>query len=98
MKAGTTVATVTSTALTIYNNYDKIKSIILHFDIPPLHSDRPQQEYATQVLLSAGSDGANLVMLDTFKLWGEQIFGWYYFEEREVWEPNPNGPASLNAP
>ena len=32
-------------------------------------------------------------MLDTFKLWGEQIFGWYYFEEREVWEPNPNGPG-----
>ena len=31
------------------------------------------------------TDGANLVMLDTFKLWGEQIFGWYYFEEREVW-------------
>ena len=39
------------------------------------------------------TDGANLVMLDTFKLWGEQIFGWYYFEEREVWEPNPNGPG-----
>lgn len=39
------------------------------------------------------TDGGNLVMLDTFKLWGEQIFGWYYFEEREVWEPNPNGPG-----
>lgn len=39
------------------------------------------------------TDGSNLVMLDTFKLWGEQIFGWYYFEEREVWEPNPNGPG-----
>lgn len=39
------------------------------------------------------TDGDNLVMLDTFKLWGEQIFGWYYFEEREVWEPNPNGPG-----
>lgn len=37
------------------------------------------------------TDGSDLVMLDTFKLWGEQIFGWYYFEEREVWEPNPNG-------
>lgn len=39
------------------------------------------------------TDGGNLVMLDTFKLWGEQIFGWYYFEEREIWEPNPNGPG-----
>lgn len=39
------------------------------------------------------TDGSNLVLLDTFKLWGEQIFGWYYFEEREVWEPNPNGPG-----
>lgn len=37
------------------------------------------------------TDGADLVLLDTFKLWAEQIFGWYYFVERTVYEPNPNG-------
>lgn len=37
------------------------------------------------------SDGSNLVLLDTFKLWAEQIFGWYYYEERSVFEPNKNG-------
>ena len=30
-------------------------------------------------------------MLDTFKLWGEQLFGWYYFTEKSVYEPNPDG-------
>ena len=28
------------------------------------------------------TDGTDLSLLDTFKLWSEQIFGWYYFEER----------------
>ena len=37
------------------------------------------------------TDGADLSLLDTFKLWAEQIFGWYYFEERSVYEPNPDG-------
>ena len=37
------------------------------------------------------TDGSNLNLLDTFKLWAEQIFGWYYFVERSVFEPNPNG-------
>lgn len=37
------------------------------------------------------TDGSDLVLLDTFKLWGEQIFGWYYFVDRSVYEPNPNG-------
>ena len=37
------------------------------------------------------TDGSDLHMLFSFKLWGEEIFGWYYFIEREVWEPNPNG-------
>lgn len=37
------------------------------------------------------TDGSDLVLLDSFKLWGEQVFGWYYFERREVWEPNPVG-------
>ena len=33
-------------------------------------------------------DGSDVKLLDTFKLWGEQIFGWYYFTERTVYEPN----------
>lgn len=37
------------------------------------------------------TDGSDLYLLDTFKLWGEQIFGWYYFVERSVWEKNPDG-------
>ncbi len=37
------------------------------------------------------TDGADLVLLDSFKLWAEQIFGWYYFVERSVYKPNPNG-------
>lgn len=37
------------------------------------------------------TDGSDLFLLDSFKLWGEEIFGWYYFEERNVWEPNANG-------
>jgi phage terminase large subunit-like protein len=34
------------------------------------------------------TDGSDLYLLDTFKLWAEQIFGWYYFVERSVYEPN----------
>lgn len=37
------------------------------------------------------TDGSDLTLLDSFKLWGEQVFGWYYFIERSVYEPNPNG-------
>lgn len=37
------------------------------------------------------TDGSDLNLLFTFKLWGEQIFGWYYFVERSVWEPSPDG-------
>lgn len=36
------------------------------------------------------TDGGNLKLLDTFKLWAEQVFGWYYFIERSVYEPNPD--------
>lgn len=39
------------------------------------------------------TDGSDLIMLDSFKLWGEQILGWYCFEEREVWEPNQNSSS-----
>lgn len=37
------------------------------------------------------TDGGDLVLLDSFKLWGEQVFGWYYFVERSIWEPDQNG-------
>jgi phage terminase large subunit-like protein len=36
------------------------------------------------------TDGSDLHMLDSFKLWAEQIFGWYYFVERSVYEPTPD--------
>lgn len=37
------------------------------------------------------TDGSDLHLLDSFKLWGEQVFGWYYFVERSVYEPNSDG-------
>jgi phage terminase large subunit-like protein len=37
------------------------------------------------------TDGADLTLLDTFKLWAEQIFGWYYFVERSVYVPSEDG-------
>lgn len=37
------------------------------------------------------TDGSDLNLLDTFKLWAEQIFGWYYFVERSVYEPSADG-------
>ncbi len=37
------------------------------------------------------TDGSELVLLDSFKLWAEQIFGWYYFIERSVYVPNKEG-------
>ena len=39
------------------------------------------------------TDGSDLHLLDSFKLWGEQVFGWYYFEERSVYEPYKDGPG-----
>ena len=39
------------------------------------------------------TDGSDLQLLDTFKLWAEQIFGWYYFVERSVYEPGENGSS-----
>lgn len=37
------------------------------------------------------TEGSDLKLLDSFKLWGEDVFGWYYFVERSVWEPSPDG-------
>lgn len=36
------------------------------------------------------TDGSDMHLLDSFKLWAEQIFGWYYFVERSVYEPTPD--------
>ncbi len=37
------------------------------------------------------TDGSDLKMLDSFKLWAEQVYGWYYFVERSVYEPDADG-------
>lgn len=37
------------------------------------------------------TDGSDLHLLDSFKLWAEQVFGWYYFVERSVFEPSADG-------
>lgn len=37
------------------------------------------------------TDGEDLKLLDSFKLWGEEIFGWYYFVERSIPEVDENG-------
>ena len=36
------------------------------------------------------TDGGDLHLLDSFKLWSEQLFGWYYYVERSVYEPSPD--------
>lgn len=36
------------------------------------------------------TDGSDLKLLDSFKLWGEQVFGWYYFIDKSVYQPNKN--------
>lgn len=40
------------------------------------------------------TDGRDLFLLDTFKLWGEQVYGWYYFVERSVYVPGKDGKGS----
>lgn len=39
------------------------------------------------------TDGSDVELLDTFKLWAEQIFCWYYFVNRSVWEPYGDRPG-----
>lgn len=39
------------------------------------------------------TDGSDLSLLDTFKLWGEEVFGWFYFQERQVFVPNNGYPG-----
>ena len=37
------------------------------------------------------TDGSDMYLLESFKLWGEQIFGWYYFIEKNVYDPDQGG-------
>ena len=46
-------------------------------------------EYCEQELTL--TDGSDLHLLDTFKLWAEQIFGWYYFVDRSIFVPDEEG-------
>ena len=39
------------------------------------------------------TDGSDLFLLDTFKLWAEQVFGWWYFVEKSVYVPGEKGMA-----
>ncbi|MET0786494.1 MAG: terminase TerL endonuclease subunit, partial [Paenisporosarcina sp.] len=39
------------------------------------------------------TDGGDLHLLDSFKVWAEEIFGWYFFVERSVYQPNDVGPG-----
>lgn len=41
------------------------------------------------------TDGSDLQLLDSFKLWAEQLLGWYYYVERSVYEPGINGKAGI---
>lgn len=37
------------------------------------------------------TDGSDVHLLDSFKLWAEQVYGWYYYIDRSIYEPDPNG-------
>ena len=41
------------------------------------------------------TDGADLFLLDSFKLWAEQVWGWYYFTEQPVYIPSKHGKADI---
>ena len=37
------------------------------------------------------TDGEDLKLLDSFKLWAEQVFGWYYYIEKSIYIPSEDG-------
>jgi phage terminase large subunit-like protein len=41
------------------------------------------------------TDGSDLELLDSFKLWAEQVFGWFYYIERSVYQPTPNNRGGV---
>lgn len=61
-------------------------------DNPGIYYDEDEVEYFIAFCESEMTlvDGSDLYLLDTFKLWAEQIFGWYYFVERTIFEPYEN--------
>lgn len=68
----------------------RIESLIDH---PGVYYDEEAVErwirYCEKELTT--TDGSDLHLLDTFKLWGEQVFGWYYTLDRSVYEPGKDG-------
>lgn len=42
------------------------------------------------------TDGSDLHLLDSFKLWGEDLYGWYYFMDKSIYEPTENGGHYVN--
>lgn len=36
------------------------------------------------------ADGSDFHMLDSFKLWGEELWGWFYYVDRKIWDPSQN--------
>lgn len=75
---------------TISMEMNRIDSLI---DNPNVYYDRSKVE--AWIRFQEGemtlTDGSDLYLLDTFKLWAEQLWGWYYFIERQVYVPGENG-------
>lgn len=67
-----------------------IRSPNYYYD--PVPVDRWVQFCEKELTLT---DGSNLTLTPCFKLWGEDLYGWYYFEERSVWQPAPNGHGGV---
>ena len=75
---------------TISLEMNRIDSLINNPGI--YYDDQPVEgyiEYCERELTL--TDGDDLMLLDTFKLWAEQIFGWYYFVERSIYVPSSDG-------
>ena len=70
----------------------RIDSLIVN---PGIYYDREAVEgfirYCEQELTLV--DGGDLKLLDSFKLWAEQIFGWYYYETKSVYVPSKNNKS-----
>ena len=72
---------LSNTATPIY--YGMFRDAVLRGEIPVNFIEFCENELTL-------TDGEDLYLLDTFKLWAEQIFGWYYFENRSVYQPDPD--------
>lgn len=75
---------------TISMEMNRIDSLIAN---PNVYYDRSKVE--AWIRFQEGemtlTDGSDLYLLDSFKLWAEQLWGWYYFIERQVYVPGENG-------